>query len=55
MKKYIYSLMLILFFACSKTTGNKESENNIAEEKPYFAIISKGWQHQFWQAVKWRL
>ena len=41
MKKYIYSLMLILFFACSKTTGNKESEN-----------ISKGWQHQFWQAVK---
>ena len=52
MKKYIYSLMLILFFACSKTTEKKESENNIDEEKPYFAIISKGWQHQFWQAVK---
>ena len=52
MKKYIYSLILIIFFACSKTSGNKESENNIVEEKPYFAIISKGWQHQFWQAVK---
>ena len=24
----------------------------VAEEKPYIALISKGFQHQFWQAVK---
>ncbi len=37
--------------------GNKEdasgsSSNEGADDKPYIAIVSKGFQHQFWQAVK---
>ena len=24
-----------------------------ADEKPYIPVISKGFQHQFWQAVKY--
>ena len=28
------------------------SSASIAQDKPYIAVISKGFQHQFWQAVK---
>ena len=28
------------------------SGSGLAQEKPYIALISKGFQHQFWQAVK---
>lgn len=33
--------MLASFTACSK-----------GESKPYVAVVSKGFQHQFWQVVK---
>ena len=25
---------------------------SMAQDKPYIALVSKGFQHQFWQAVK---
>jgi ribose transport system substrate-binding protein len=28
------------------------SEASMAQDKPYIALVSKGFQHQFWQAVK---
>ncbi|SES04954.1 monosaccharide ABC transporter substrate-binding protein, CUT2 family (TC 3.A.1.2.-) [Gracilibacillus ureilyticus] len=34
----------------SATTDNEDGETS--EDKPYVAIISKGFQHQFWQAVQ---
>src|SRR6201991_4349249 len=32
--------------------GSSEQAAGGAEEQPYIAIVSKGFQHQFWQAVK---
>lgn len=43
-------LLSLVLSACSqdKTSSSGESKDG----KPYIAIISKGFQHQFWQAVK---
>ncbi|PWU69739.1 ABC transporter substrate-binding protein [Gracilibacillus dipsosauri] len=49
----IISLVLILAACANNTTEQKEEPNSgSSEEKPYIAIISKGFQHQFWQAVQ---
>jgi ribose transport system substrate-binding protein len=39
--------------ACAgSTTATAGSGSGASADKPYIAIISKGFQHQFWQAVK---
>jgi ribose transport system substrate-binding protein len=39
--------------ACSTpSTGGTDNGANNSADKPYIAIVSKGFQHQFWQAVK---
>lgn len=48
----LFSLVLA---ACSSEESNSDNETNDGGgdgDKPYIAIISKGFQHQFWQAVK---
>ena len=35
--------------ACSGQTGGGDGGG---DDQPYIAIVSKGFQHQFWQAVK---
>src|SRR5690349_13880882 len=44
------------FAACgddeSGSTGSGASAGGGGGEQPYIAIVSKGFQHQFWQAVK---
>lgn len=40
----------LLLAACSDDGANGAGE--IEEGKPYVAVVSKGFQHQFWQAVK---
>ena len=39
----------LAFTGCASNTGSEGEGNG---EKPYVALISKGFQHQFWQAVK---
>jgi ribose transport system substrate-binding protein len=39
----------LAFTGCAGGTGDNGSGG---DEKPYIALISKGFQHQFWQAVK---
>ena len=52
------SILAISMFmgACSSnnaSTGSKDSDAPAKDDgKRYVAIISKGFQHQFWQAVK---
>lgn len=55
-KSWLISLMLILsvfLAACTDDNGtdDKDKEGSSGDEK-YVAIVSKGFQHQFWQAVK---
>ena len=55
-KLWLISLMLVLsvfLVACTDDggSGDKDKEGSSGDEK-YVAIISKGFQHQFWQAVK---
>ena len=38
--------------ACGSSSGSGTTAAGGSGEKPYIAIISKGFQHQFWQAVK---
>jgi ribose transport system substrate-binding protein len=38
--------------ACSSTPAASGGASGGTGDKPYIAIISKGFQHQFWQAVK---
>jgi len=62
MKKFSIFLSIMLLFslvlaACSSKESNTDSEKSgdgggKDSGKPYIAIISKGFQHQFWQAVK---
>lgn len=61
MKKNIYfiifcSLIVVLIlFGCensSRNSVNNVSPKNNNKKQTYVAIISKGWQHQFWQSVK---
>ena len=49
----LFSLFLTACGSDSASSGEGGSEpKEIKEGKPYVAIISKGFQHQFWQAVK---
>ena len=43
---------LSLTAACSSSTATPGSSGSAAGGQKYIAIISKGFQHQFWQAVK---
>ena len=43
---------LSLTAACSSSTATTASSSGSAGHQKYIAIISKGFQHQFWQAVK---
>jgi ribose transport system substrate-binding protein len=43
---------LSLTAACSSTTATPGTSGSAAGGQKYIAIISKGFQHQFWQAVK---
>jgi ribose transport system substrate-binding protein len=51
----VFALSMVLG-ACSSdnaSTGSKESSSNVkVDGKRYVAVISKGFQHQYWQAVK---
>ncbi|MGE7921927.1 ABC transporter substrate-binding protein [Viridibacillus arvi] len=43
----------MLLGACNDKEGSSEGEKKpVSSDKPYVAIVSKGFQHQFWQAVK---
>lgn len=44
-RRTIVGLLAATTLACSTTLS-------FAEDKPYIALVSKGFQHQFWQAVK---
>lgn len=46
--------MVSLSLAACDSTGSTATSNmnGASEGKPYIAIVSKGFQHQFWQAVK---
>lgn len=51
-KTSIFCALLVLCVFLSGC-GNQNNNNPMGEnEKPYIAVISKGFQHQFWQAVK---
>ena len=55
--KFFYiliALLLMSFIAigCSSTAEEPEANAPAAEGKRYVAVISKGFQHQFWQAVR---
>lgn len=41
-----------LFAAVSATALLATTSFGLAQDKPYIALVSKGFQHQFWQAVK---
>jgi len=42
----------LVLAACSSNTGASGSAGGGGTAKPYIPIVSKGFQHQFWQAVK---
>ncbi|KJK11430.1 LacI family transcriptional regulator [Terrabacter sp. 28] len=46
------SVLALALAACGQTGTNSPGSNGGAGDKPYIAIVSKGFQHQFWQAVK---
>ncbi len=47
------SALALALAACGQSTGNSSgSTGGAGGDKPYIAIVSKGFQHQFWQAVK---
>lgn len=58
--KVLYSICFLVFltlFLCScensiDTTTVNESSESKDEEQIYIPIISKGWQHEYWQSVK---
>ena len=56
-KSWLISLMLVMSLflaACAEDGGDtsgKDKEGSSGDEK-YVAVVSKGFQHQFWQAVK---
>ena len=43
------TVICVLFLTSCQGTNNTE---NIQGDKPYIAVIAKGFQHQFWQTVK---
>ena len=47
------SVLALALAACGQSgTGTAGSTGGAGGDKPYIAIVSKGFQHQFWQAVK---
>ena len=47
------SVLALALAACGQSTDNATSGSTGGSgDKPYIAIVSKGFQHQFWQAVK---
>src|SRR5690349_20579745 len=46
----VASTLALGLASCSSSDGGSEPGGKA--EKPYIAIVSKGFQHQFWQAVK---
>ncbi len=56
-KKFLMSLVVLFFAsvvlaACGDDEAGGSNEGGGDSGKPYIAIVSKGFQHQFWQAVK---
>ena len=45
-------VLLGLLLVALMLVGCSSGEEPAAEGDPYIAVISKGFQHQFWQAVK---
>lgn len=44
---------LLLFTSCANNnSNNSDNSGEITGDKPYIAVIAKGFQHQFWQTVK---
>jgi len=48
----VLSMLLILVMLYGCAPAQQPAGGQEAGEKPYIAIVSKGFQHQFWQAVK---
>ena len=47
------AVFAMVLAACSSPSGSStDSGAGNSADKPYIAIVSKGFQHQFWQAVK---
>lgn len=42
----------LLLAACSDDGGTTGKDDGSSDDKKYVAVVSKGFQHQFWQAVK---
>lgn len=42
----------LILAGCASDGGDSGSTDGGSGEKPYVALVSKGFQHQFWQAVK---
>lgn len=45
-------VVAMVLAACSSNSGEETADSSTGSDKPYIAVISKGFQHQFWQAVK---
>lgn len=46
-------IIFTILLSCGKSKNQEPPKTEVpAESTPYVAIISKGWQHQFWQSVK---
>jgi ribose transport system substrate-binding protein len=45
-------VLALALAACGQSTNTTSGSTGAAGDKPYIAIVSKGFQHQFWQAVK---
>ena len=58
MKAKLFSVLVMLLLmsfiaiGCSSPAEEPAADAPAAEEARYIAVISKGFQHQFWQAVK---
>jgi ribose transport system substrate-binding protein len=49
---FILGSTALIAGACSTTSTASSGASAAGGEKPYIPVISKGFQHQFWQAVK---
>lgn len=53
-KKVLALVLSLALFVSMTACGEKNggSSNGGKDGKPYVAVVSKGFQHQFWQIVK---
>jgi ribose transport system substrate-binding protein len=51
-RKGLAAVVLAATLALSACGDDSDAGGSAAGEQPYIAIVSKGFQHQFWQAVK---